>query len=1463
MSQTVLFNRMPRIHEPLPEGEVKIPGPPSANPPAKTSPLMLLMPLAGVFAMVAIYGLVMKRSIEMVIPMVAMSGVSMTTGIIGRAIQRKTYMKQLKEKEAAYAKALDQKRAELDNLRMEQRRIRMDVDPDLETLLTRARTRDPRLWERTPSDGDFLSARLGIGELPSTVPVKAPHPDMPDPRLKPAHRIEAEYAAVREVPVTASLRVGPMGCVGELAARTGLARALTCNLAVHHSPDEVHLLAVCNPERAAEWKWLKWLPHTYALGASGLRHLSTESSPEDVLKDLLEELHRRQNQLDAAQHGEAVAAWPWLVLLVDDYAMVRENPAIHLLLSPYGRRLNVTALFLVDHISQVPQGCVGVAEIQPDQQLMYSVAGTGGDTFICWPEYADVELGEQFARTLAPIEVYTLQSDSAMPTHVRLLDMLGIGDVEAYDVARSWQHRLPEQYLKVPIGERRGNQPLVLDLDHTGHGPHGLIAGTTGSGKSELLQTLVVSLALTHHPHDVGFVLVDFKGGGAFSDLVDLPHTLGMVTDLGGNLTERALVALEAEVDRRKRLFNEAGVADIGPYQDLYWRGKVKHPLPRLVVIIDEFAELVSDYPDFMDGLIAIARVGRSLGVHLILATQSPGGVVKQQIWANAKFRICLRVESRGESQDMLHRPEAANLPRVPGRGYMQVGNNDVFELFQVARVAGRYHTARKGVEAQSEEQEERIVIAKVAPGGQRSVLFDSRQARKEPAEAQVDKVTDMDVVVRRLVAVANEMGIEKLPSPWPDPLPDHLALPDLLAQEGYVGWDGKGWEYEHSVSSEELPEARFCLACGEPLQPGVDFCGVCGASVQKHCHECGGSLPPDARFCAACGNPVKVEPVQAAASVPDGRAPNLPQRPWLGALLGVFDDPANQRQVPFLLELDQQDGQLIVIGAPGSGKDMWARTLITSLARTHTPDELHFYLLEFGGQALKVFENLPHVGGVFTPLDGERVRRLLLRLLDALDERKQLCNAAKVDGLVRLRELQPDEAPAAIAVMITGFAEFRTMFADEMLQLTRLIREGGPYGIHIVMIGDRVGDVPMTLSSVVARRVALRLADAADYSQLLGARIRLGSDYRMPFARGWFGRPPLEFQTATPGHEVDESAQIAELQQSVDRMSAAWQGSRPEPVEVLSGDVSLEKVLSRVSAPPSLLPEAAQTSVPVGLDGVRMRPVLVDLVDDGPDFLIAGTPQGGKTTLLWTWALTLAEFNSPLQVQFVLVSGRRDSLKPLRGLTHVLDYCRTPDQFCGDGVLARLTAEIERREEVLSGSPTAAEELPHIVVLIDDYDEFCSAVGSDMQMQDGLEKLAKRGRDVEIHSVIAGPLPDMGAGYGDALIKQLKIGRSGFLLRILDATDSNPLGLRVKASEVRGTPPGRGYVVRNGTGQLLQVATPGDGAAASERASRLRERWQSAGVAPASWPEDLVTQELPETQTLDEAPPWQQDAIR
>ena len=1373
----------------------------------------MLLPLAGVFIMVAFYG-GMTGNYLLAIPMGAMSLISVITSVATRASQSKAYKKQLEEKETAYSTAFQSRRNELEILRREQQRILINKDPEPQVLLFRAQQRDPSLWERNPYDSDFLHLRLGTGELPSTIVIEAPSADLPDPRLDAVYALQRDFSFIPQVPVLVDLQSGPLGIIGNLTDRNAIARSLICNLVVHHSPDEVHLLAIYSPNQLQEWKWLMWLPHTFVLQESANRsYLANDAlTAQKLLKELLDELHRRQNQLYGVQHGGPRPNWPWLVLLMADDTMVRHDPALDLLFSREGRDLHVTGLFLVDQVARVPTGSASYVESLPQAILRYVYVGYGanGYTQECRADMVGVTHCEQLARALAPLKVYTVHSEDTIPTYVRLFDMLHIRDIRQENSGARWQARDPDNYLKVIIGERRGGQPLILDLNHTGHGPHGLVAGTTGSGKSELLQTLVLALALTHHPYDVGFVLVDFKGGGTFSELAKLPHTLGMVTDLSGSLTSRALVALQAEVEKRKRLFNDANVNDIGPYQERYWKGKVKAPLPRLIVIIDEFAELVSDYPDFIEGLIAIARVGRSLGIHLILATQSPAGVVNQQIWANAKFRICLRVESRQESSDMLHRPEAANLPRIPGRGYLQVGNNDVFELFQVARVAGDYKV--QGVtETLLPGQSERLVISEVTPLGIRKEIFDSKNLQKK--QSSKSTATDLDIAVQHLVNVARMLRITKLSSPWPDPLPDWISLTDVLQSLQFAGWNGKTWEFAVAQNSTR---SLTCPQCKKSLRGTAKFCGNCGCQLD-----------------------MAVNQTQAFALPP--RLPALPHRPWLMATVGVLDDPANQRQIPFCIDLGEQDGQFVLVGAPGAGKESWLRTLVMSLAYTHAPDELHFCLLEFGGQALQIFKDLPHTIGLFTPLDEERIKRLLLILGDSLEERKTQCSKAGVDSLVKLRELQPARALPGIVVIVTGFSEFRSSFQDEQLQFTRLIREGGPYGIHVIIAGDRAGDIPSTISSVVARKASLRLADATEYSMVLGTSLKINKDQQVPVGRGWYGRPPLEFQTAEPAQARDELLQIAELQNTIRAMRQAveqieqaqpsWHTKLPEPVENLPSVLLLEDLASRAR---QVIPTSSFLSVPLGVDGVRMRPVWIDLINDGSDFMVAGSSQGGKTTLLWAWILSLAQTYSPQEIQYVLVSGRRNSLRCLQCLPHVVEYCRNADEFKQKDTIARIVAEIEHREKESGHEHFTPSTLPHLLFVCDDYDEFFNLLSNERDIMTGLERLVKRGRDINMHTLISGPLPGMGVGYSDPITRQLKLSRSGVLLKLLDAGDQNPLGVRIRAADIRQLPPGRGFIVRNGVEQAVHIATPGDQALVEQRGMQLVSQWKD--IAPATW---------------------------
>ncbi|MCK4692316.1 MAG: AAA family ATPase, partial [Anaerolineales bacterium] len=364
-------------------------------------------------------------------------------------------------------------------------------------------------------------------------------------------------------------------------------------------------------------------------------------------------------------------------------------------------------------------------------------------------------------------ELVDSQAIGDLPDEIRLLDLVGCADLESLDIESRWLEASSHSpSLNVPLGMRHGKRPLLIDLKQSGHGPHGLIAGTTGSGKSELLLTLLTGLALAHHPHQINFILVDYKGGTAMSVLADLPHTVGVVTDLDGKQTRRALVALRSEMTRREEILARYQVADIYKYHEL----GISEPFPYLFIVIDEFAELREhfkyDLADILREFVSIAQKGRALGVHLILAMQKPEGVVNDSIRANMKYRICLRVERAEDSRNVLRRPDAYLLPnQPPGRAYFQVGNNEEFDLFQVARVAGFHRPV-----GQIAHAHQPLVINEVAPDGQRITLLEV-EAAEEPEPEQPSGVrTEAQIIVDKAVAAAQRMGIEKLPSPWPAP---------------------------------------------------------------------------------------------------------------------------------------------------------------------------------------------------------------------------------------------------------------------------------------------------------------------------------------------------------------------------------------------------------------------------------------------------------------------------------------------------------------------------------------------------------------------------------------------------------------------------------------------------------------------------------------------------------------------
>ena len=378
---------------------------------------------------------------------------------------------------------------------------------------------------------------------------------------------------------------------------------------------------------------------------------------------------------------------------------------------------------------------------------------------------------ERIARTLAPLN-HLQNLKSSIPDSVTFMEMYGAETFEDLQVSSRWKKNAPYKSLAVPIGLRGKDDIVQLNLHEKAHGPHGLIAGTTGSGKSETIQSYILSLAVNFHPHDVVFLLIDYKGGGMANLFKNLPHLLGTITNLDGAQSMRALASINAEIHRRERLFGEFEVNHINQYQKKFKNGEATEPLPHLFLISDEFAELKVNQPDFIKELVSIARVGRSLGVHLILATQKPSGVVDDQIWSNSRFKIALKVADRSDSNEMLHTPDAAEITQT-GRAYLQVGNNEVYELFQSTWSGADYQPDKDdmGIEDHT--------IYLINDLGQYEILNEDLSGLEDVDEIK-EVPTELDAIVQNIKLLSEEQNIPPVPQPWLPPLKERIALEEL-----------------------------------------------------------------------------------------------------------------------------------------------------------------------------------------------------------------------------------------------------------------------------------------------------------------------------------------------------------------------------------------------------------------------------------------------------------------------------------------------------------------------------------------------------------------------------------------------------------------------------------------------------------------------------------------------------------
>lgn len=752
-SGRVLMNRPPRPALPPASLPVTLPDPIEDRASPRLSLVAIFVPILFAIVLVSVTGQLRFALFALMSPLMA----------IGNYVAaRRKVTSERKSDVATHASALERLDDDLTSAVAAERRRRSVLGPDLMELRRRVEVPSSRLWERRMDAEDALVVRVGWGTIPWAPTLTDKSPSF-DEIADDVHQALAQHTEIAEIELLAELRSGVLGIHGDDARARAVSRALALQAAVNHGPSDIKIAVVTTPERRHEWAWLEWLPHC----VSGEEHspmVLTADGARSLCDSILEQIDD-----STSSYKETVLLPRWL-FIVDDVSAIHERASsVRRVLERSD--IGIHGVVLAERIDQLPASTTQVLEVEAaDGTTRLGRVDDRGAYGTGLVDAVSVRTATEIARAMARFEDPEMEVIGGdLPKSISIRDVLSAPDAEK--IRTRWQRNAKHNELAAPLGIGPEG-PFAVDM--TLDGPHGLVAGTTGAGKSELLRTMVIGLAAEHSPDDVVFVLVDYKGGSAFDVCTSLPHVVGIVTDLDEHLSQRALRSLDAELHHRELLLRDAKAKDIVEYRNL---GAPLGPLPRLMVIIDEFATLRSELPDFVSALVGIAQRGRSLGVHLILATQRPSGAVDANIRANTNLRIALRVQDGGDSRDVIDDVRAAELPRtLPGRAYVRRGEGDLTPV-QSAYASGAVPTS----------------------GGPRLRLTEAGVPIAdvhEPDDARGE--TNLSEYVHACVAAAE--GYQTPRRPWTDPLPTEVNYEELSSV----------------VSNGSLEETPVVLALGD-----------------------------------------------------------------------------------------------------------------------------------------------------------------------------------------------------------------------------------------------------------------------------------------------------------------------------------------------------------------------------------------------------------------------------------------------------------------------------------------------------------------------------------------------------------------------------------------------------------------------------------------------------------------------
>lgn len=787
------YKRSPRIIRNAPKKAVDIQVPETLNKRNNKLVKVIVPPLVTICVTIAI-SILLGRGI-MILMGVSATAMTLIFSTVTFFSDRKEDKAKAENREKAYSKYLLFKRKELDKLYNEQIEANTYHYPDTNAIADMVENHSSRIYERAATDNDFLTLSVGLAPQPISFSIKNKKEMIgksEDTLLREMYDVVDSYQTVPDMPVVIDLKKAHLGIVGEHFHIRNVLFTIVSQLCFHQSYHDIEVITLVSDTDKTAFEWMKWYPHcrVKSINVSGV--VSAENQRDQVLGNIAQILKERKQKQDESKQESLYL--PHFVFVIDNPKMII-NHSIMEYLQLKTMDLGFSIIYTTNIRANLPENIrtILTVESQDEGTLLLN----NGELVVKKLKLYDASTVnlERMARTLTPM-IHNQGVSTQIPESITFFEMYGVKKPSDIPVQKLWNENKCYKSLAVPLGVRAKDDVVYLNLHEKAHGPHGLVAGTTGSGKSEIVQSYILSLAINFHPYDVGFLLIDYKGGGMANLFEKLPHLLGTITNLDGSESMRALASIKSELARRQRIFNENNVNNINQYTKLFKSRKATMPLPHLFLISDEFAELKKEQPDFMSELVSAARIGRSLGVHLILATQKPSGIVDDQIWSNSKFKLALKVQNESDSNEVLKTPDAARITQA-GRAYLQVGNNEVYELFQSAWSGAEYSEAivEKGFDSR---------IYKINALGQGELL---NEDLSEGETEQGVKETQLDVVVDYIKGVYESQNCADVEKPWLPPLADKIVS-SYVKDKGNVA-DNEALDLSVAVGVVDIPEMQ------------------------------------------------------------------------------------------------------------------------------------------------------------------------------------------------------------------------------------------------------------------------------------------------------------------------------------------------------------------------------------------------------------------------------------------------------------------------------------------------------------------------------------------------------------------------------------------------------------------------------------------------------------------------------